>query len=67
MIVRDLRMLLDKLNNECTRTMEESVGQCVTMGHYELTWEHLLYHLCDSTSNDIACILRHSGIDTGIF
>ena len=65
MIVRDLRMLLEKLNAECTHATEAAVGHCVSVGHYELTWEHVLYQLCDSSSNDVAGILRHFGIETG--
>ncbi len=33
MIVRDLRMLLEKLNDECTHATEASVGHCVSVGH----------------------------------
>jgi type VI secretion system protein VasG len=64
MVVRDIRLLLEKLNPLCTKALETSVGACVNRGHYELTWEHVFYELLDNTDNDTACILSHFQIDT---
>ncbi|MFW6254382.1 MAG: type VI secretion system ATPase TssH [Chitinivibrionales bacterium] len=63
MIVRDLRVLLQKLNKPCTKAIESTVGQCVGRGHYELTWEHLFYELLDETNNELARILDHFKVD----
>jgi type VI secretion system protein VasG len=65
MIVKDLRLLIEKFNPECTGSIESAVGHCVTMGNYELTLEHVLYQLCDNTSSDVGCILRHFDVDQG--
>ncbi len=65
MIVRDLRMLLEKLNRPCTKAVEATVGLCITRSHYELTWEHMLLELADSADNDVARILAHYEIDAG--
>jgi type VI secretion system protein VasG len=62
-IAKDLRILLGKLNPYCTKVMETTVGSCITRTHYELTWEHMLFELMDSSDNDIACILKHYSID----
>jgi type VI secretion system protein VasG len=64
-IVRDLRMLLEKLNRTCTKAVEATVGLCVTRGHYELTWEHVLLELLDGADNDVTHILSHYQIDPG--
>jgi type VI secretion system protein VasG len=65
MVVKDIRSILEKLNPHCMKTLESAVGGCVSRSHYELTWEHLLLEFLDSSDNDIACILAHSGVDTG--
>lgn len=63
MIVRDLRILLEKLNKHCTKAIEATVGQCVGRGHYELTWEHMLFELLDGTNNELARILDYFKVD----
>lgn len=63
MIVTDIRSLLDKLNSSCQKAIQSSVGACVSSGNYELTWEHFLLTLLEEPDNDIACILRHFGVD----
>ncbi len=63
MAVKDLRVLLEKLNQFCTKSLEAAVGNCVSRTHYELTWEHILLQYLDSSDNDVACILRHYAID----
>ncbi|MBD3390393.1 MAG: type VI secretion system ATPase TssH [Chitinivibrionales bacterium] len=65
MIVRDLRILLEKLNHECTRAVEAAVGSCVHRGHHEMRWEHVLLALCESDANDVSRILRRFEIDAG--
>jgi len=61
--VKDIRVLLEKLNPFCTKSLQAAVGSCVSRTHYELTWEHMLLQFLDSTDNDVACILRHYAID----
>ena len=65
MVVRNVRVLLEKLNHHCTKATEAAVGMCAGRGHYELMWEHVLLQLLDSTDNDVAHILRHLEIEPG--
>jgi type VI secretion system protein VasG len=65
MVVKDLRLLLEKLNDHCTKALESSVGLCVNRGHYEVRWEHLFMEFLDDTSGDIAAILKGYNIDPG--
>ena len=63
MVVKDIRLLLEKLNEHCTKALESSVGLCVNRGHYEVRWEHLFMEFLDDTSGDIAAILKHYNVD----
>jgi type VI secretion system protein VasG len=63
MVVQDLRLLLGKLNDSCTKALESSVGLCVNRGHYEVRWEHLFMEFLDDNAGDIAAILKRFGID----
>ena len=63
MIVKDIRSLLEKLDNTCTKTLERAVGFCVSRGHYEVRWEHLFIEFLDNHDNDIPLILHHYGIE----
>lgn len=63
MIVKDLRLLLEKLNDHCTKALEASVGLCVNRGHYEVRWEHLLMEFLDDPAGDIAAILKRFDVD----
>ncbi len=64
MVTLDLRVLFEKLNNYCTKSLESAVGNCVSREHYELTWEHLLFQFVENPGGDIASILSHYSIDS---
>jgi type VI secretion system protein VasG len=64
MIVRDIRILLEKLNPLCVKVLERSVGGCVNRGHYEVRWEHLFVEFLDETESDIPLIMRRFQVDT---
>ncbi|MBN1982003.1 MAG: type VI secretion system ATPase TssH [Chitinivibrionales bacterium] len=64
MIAADIRTLLEKLNHFCTKSLEASVGYCLSRTHYELTWEHMLNQFLESPDSDIALIFRHYGVST---
>lgn len=64
MIVQDIRVLLEKLNKLCTKTLESAVGNCLNRTHYELIWEHMLSQFVDKPDCDIAYVLKHYSIDT---
>lgn len=64
MAVKDIRKLLECLNDHCTKALEGAVGVCVSRGHYEVRWEHVFMGLLDQVEGDIPAIARHFGIDT---
>jgi len=56
--------LLEKLNDNCTKALESSVGLCVNRGHYEVRWEHLFMEFLSDTQGDVAAILRRFDVDS---
>lgn len=64
MIVKDIRILLEKLNPFCVKILERAVGGCVNRGNYEVRWEHLLAEFVEEPSGDIPLILRRFEVDT---
>jgi len=64
MIVKDIRILLAKLDPLCVRTLERSVGACVNRGHYEVRWEHLFVEFLEEPESDIPLIMRRFEVDT---
>jgi type VI secretion system protein VasG len=63
MIVKDIRILLQKLDPLCVRTLERAVGACVNRGHYEVRWEHLFVEFLDEAESDIPIIMRRFEVD----
>ena len=64
MLVKDIRIILEKLDELCVKTLEHGVGSCVTRGHYEVRWEHLFIEFLDEAESDIPLILRRFNVDT---
>jgi type VI secretion system protein VasG len=64
MVTKDIKRLLQKLNEHTTRTLEAAVGFCVTRTHYEVTLEHWLIKLLEDGSGDIPRILSHFDISS---
>lgn len=65
MITKDIRKLLEKLNDLTTRALESAAGFCVSRTHYQVTIEHLLAKLMEEGTGDIQTILTHFHIDSG--
>jgi len=65
MITKDLKKLLQKLNDHTTRSLEAAAGFSISRGHYEVTTEHLLLKLMEDGSGDLALIFNHFGVNTG--
>jgi len=63
MITVDIKALLGRLNQYCTRCLEAAAGLCVSRTHYEVTVEHLLTKLMDEPQSDIPIIVRQFEID----
>lgn len=65
MITKDLKKLLQKLNDHTTRALEAAAGFCISRGHYEVSLEHLFLKLLEDGSGDLSRILNHFGVDGG--
>ncbi len=65
MITRDLKKLLEKLNDHSTRALEAAVGFSINRGHYEVTIEHVVLKLLDNGDGDLPLIFDHFGVDAG--
>ena len=63
MITVDIKSLLGRLNDLCTRSLEAAAGLCVSRTHYEVTLEHMLLKLLESPQSDLPTILRYFEID----
>jgi type VI secretion system protein VasG len=63
MTVKDIPRLLEKLNDYCQNALATAVGVCVSRGHYEVRWEHLLIEFIDRNDGDVPCILRQFSVD----
>jgi type VI secretion system protein VasG len=63
MVTVDLKNLTNKLNKFCKDSLTKAAGICVTRGNYEVTVEHFLMAMIDSSTADIQIILRNFEID----
>src|SRR5215472_6883914 len=59
----NLKALIGKLNDQARAAMQGAAGLCLSRTHYHIEIEHYLSTLLDSSSNDIACIVKHFEID----
>jgi type VI secretion system protein VasG len=62
----DIRTLLAKLNPECKLAMKQAAELCGRQTHFHVDIEHLLLHLVDDRSPDMALILPQFGVDAGL-
>ena len=67
MVTKDLKKLLQKLNEHITTTLQTAVGFCIARTHYEVSLEHLLLKLLEDGSGDLLYILKHFNIDSNKF
>ncbi|MBZ0134874.1 MAG: type VI secretion system ATPase TssH [Planctomycetes bacterium] len=65
MVEVDLKRLVGRLNQFCTRALEGAAGNCVSRTNYEVTVEHLLQAMMDDPNADIQQVLRKFEIDPG--
>lgn len=65
MVAKDVKKLLQKLNDHSTRALEAAAGFCTSRMHYEVTLNHLLLKLMEDGGGDIPRILNHFGVDDG--
>ena len=67
MITSNIKNLLTKINVPTKKSLEGSVGACVTRGHYEITTTHLIAQSLEDKNSDVQCILAHFKIDPNQF
>ena len=65
MITVDIKSLLGRLNQYCTRALEAAAGYCVNRTNYEVTVEHLLAKIIEEPQSDLPMIFRHFDLDPG--
>src|SRR5579863_6865954 len=58
-----LKSLIGKLNDTMRGALEGAAGLCLSRTHYDVEIEHFLTKLLDSSSGDLACILRYFEVD----
>ncbi len=58
----DARLLIQKLNNVCTKALEAAVGSAMQRTHYEITVDQYLASLIDKPESDAAAILKHFNV-----
>jgi type VI secretion system protein VasG len=63
----NLRSLIGKLNDPTRKALEAAAGLCLSRTHYDVEIEHFLMKLLDQSDTDLACIIRHYGIDKSRF
>lgn len=59
----NLRSLIDKMNDICRRTLEESAALCLSRTQYNVEIEHWLIKLLEVNNSDLTAILNHFEID----
>jgi len=59
----NLKSLIGKLNDTMRGAVQNAAGLCLSRTHYDVEIEHFLMKLLDSSSDDLACILRYFEID----
>jgi type VI secretion system protein VasG len=59
----NLRALIGKLNDTTRNALEAAAGLCLSRTHYDVEVEHYLMKLLDSSSGDLAAILKHFELD----
>lgn len=59
----NLRALIGKLNDTTRNALEAAAGLCLSRTHYDVEVEHYLMKLLDSSSGDLAAILKHFEVD----
>ncbi len=58
-----LKVLVNKLNDTCRRSLEGAAGLCLSRTNYNVEVEHWLLKLCEVADGDLAAIFRRFEID----
>lgn len=60
---RQLRVLLERLNDHCVTALEDAAAFAATRGHAEVSVEHLALKMLERGGGDFDRILHHFGVD----
>jgi type VI secretion system protein VasG len=63
----NLKALIGKLNDSTRAALEGAAGLCLSRTNYDIEIEHVLSKMLDSSSGDLAAILKHFEIDKSRF
>ncbi len=63
MVIVDIKRLTRLLNKFCIDSLNKAAGICLSRRDYEITIEHALLSMTESSNADIQLILRHFEID----
>lgn len=64
---KEIRNLIDKLNDECKSSLEKAVATCFSKTHYYVEIQHWLIELLKSHTNDIHEILKYFAVNSDKF
>ncbi len=64
---RQIRELLERLNEHCSQAIEEAAAFAGTRSQYEVTIEHVLIKLLEQGGGDLDRVLRHFAVDLDAF
>ncbi len=64
---RQIRELLERLDDHCSQAFEEAAAFAATRSHYEVTIEHVLIKLLEIGGGDMDRILRRFDVDLDTF
>ena len=59
----NLKSLISKLNDTCTRSLEGAAGLCLSRSNYNVEVEHWLLKLLEGSNTDVHAILKAFSID----
>ena len=63
----NLKALIGKLNDATRSALEGAAGLCLSRTNYDIEVEHVLAKMLDSSSGDLAAIVKHFEIDKSRF
>ena len=63
----DIKALVGRLNQTCTRALEGAAGSCVSRTNYEVSVEHVLNQLLQDSNADVIWIFKQFGVDPAKF
>jgi type VI secretion system protein VasG len=63
MIIKDVRLLMNRMNVHMTVALEAAAGYSISKTHYEVFPDHLIIKLIETGTGDIPLILNHFNIN----